>query len=133
MKPLDNTTALGRYGERVAARFFVKEGYRILEQNYHASHNEIDLIAENRDYIVFIEVKARSRSSLDTAYGTPASAVTRSKQLRLVQAAYAYLSDHPTQKQPRMDVFEIYFEKRHSPLKRPRVLEYNHIIDAFGG
>ena len=133
MKPLNNTTELGRYGERMAARFLAKKGYRVLERNYHASHNEIDLIVEDREYIVFVEVKARSRSTLDTAYGTPASAVTRSKQLRLIQAAYAYLSDHPTQKQPRMDVLEIYFEKQHSPLKQPRVREYNHIINAFGG
>ncbi|MBO5715120.1 MAG: YraN family protein [Clostridia bacterium] len=123
---MKNTTDLGRYGENAAAQFLKSKKYKIKEQNYHASHNEIDIIAEDKKYIVFVEVKTRTVvSNSKFEYETPASAVTYTKQKRVLAAAQVYLNAHPTQKTPRLDVIEVYLSHN------GEVLEINHMEDAF--
>ena len=125
-----NATDIGRFGEAVAAKFLKKHGYKILERNRHQSHNEIDLIASNKEFLLFVEVKTRSvrEQTLYLPYGTPAEAVDRKKQLRLLQAARDYLTVTKLKgRQPRMDVIEVYLDQRDG-----HVLKVNHIADAFG-
>ena len=124
-----NTTEIGRLGEKIAARYLKKNKFKILETNRHESHNEIDIIASDKEYILFVEVKTRSVSEdLYSAYGSPASAVDFRKQARLLRAAKDYLLSHPTlQKQPRMDIIEIYLERN-----TKRILKIHHIPNAFG-
>ena len=121
---------IGTLGENAAVRFLKKNGYRILERNRHESHNEIDVIATDREYIVFVEVKARS-TDLDgySRYGSPASFVTKPKQERLLQAASQYLQKHRRYHhlQPRFDVIEVYVEKT-----TEKILNVHHIENAFG-
>ena len=125
---MKNTTSVGRYGEELACEFLKNKKFKILEQNFYSSHNEIDIIAENKQYIIFVEVKTRSCTpDSDFSFGTPASAVTYSKQKRTLIAAQAYLNEHNTKKAPRLDVIEVYLDKRDSSL-----LKINHIEDAFG-
>ena len=123
-----STTDIGRFGEKLAAKYLKKQKYKILEANKHESHNEIDLIVTNREYLVFVEVKTRSVSrDLYSSYGSPASAVTKGKQARTIQAARSYLKLHPTTKYIRMDVVEVYLDKE---TKKP--LHIHHIPNAFG-
>lgn len=118
---------IGKHGENIACKFLKKEGYRIVEQNRHESHKEIDIIASNKDYIVFVEVKTRSVDyDLFNPYGTPASAVTYSKREKLISAARSYLRSNPTDKQPRMDVIEVYLKKG-----TKKVLKINHFENAY--
>ena len=125
---MKNTTNIGRFGESIACEYLKKQKFKVLEQNYYASHNEIDIIAENKQYIIFVEVKTRScTNNLDLNFGSPASAVTYSKQKRTLVAAQAYLLEHPSKKIPRLDVIEIYLNKTDKS-----VLKINHIEDAFG-
>ena len=92
------TTEIGRYGEKLAANFLKKNKYKIIAKNIHQSHNELDIIAVNKDYIVFVEVKTRSvGADLYSDYGTPAEAVTFSKQKRLLTAAGSFLSNNKKQ------------------------------------
>ena len=126
------TTEIGRIGEKIAAKFLKRNGYKILEKNSKQSYNEIDIIAADRNYLVFVEVKTRSvnEESLYLPYGTPAEAVTRGKQRRTVAAAQSYIYNNKnkhTKKQPRMDVIEIYLSK-----ETQKAIKINHIIDAFG-
>lgn len=123
------TTDTGRLGEGIAIDFLKKNKYKILGTNVHVSHNEIDIIAKDKTYIVFVEVKTRSSDTgLASYFGTPASAVVRSKQLRLIEAARGYLSACDCQGlQPRFDVIEVYISKADK-----RLLKINHIINAFG-
>ncbi len=123
------TTEIGRLGEAIAAKYLKKNGYRILEQNLHRSHNEIDIIAKNKEYLVFVEVKTRScEENLYLPYGTPASAVDRQKQKRICTAAKSYLASNKRQnKSLRLDVIEVYLDKH-----TQKVLKINHITDAFG-
>ena len=127
------TTDIGRIGERLAVKYLKKHRYKILEKNIHLSHNEVDIIATDKDYLVFVEVKTRSVDDNDaySPYGTPASAVTAAKQKRTVSAARSYIlknskSKH-SRKQPRMDVIEVYLSKTSHKL-----IKLNHITDAFG-
>ena len=124
------TTEIGRYGEKLAAKFLRKSRYRIIDKNSHQSHNEIDIVATYKNYIVFVEVKTRTVDiDMYSDYGTPASAVTLSKQKRLITAAKAYLSKHKKyyKKQPRMDVIEVYLSN-----ETGKPLRINHFEDAFG-
>ncbi|VVM07641.1 hypothetical protein MAMC_01735 [Methylacidimicrobium cyclopophantes] len=80
---------LGRWGEREAARFLRKRGYRILLRNVRIGGGEIDLVCRDGAILVFVEVKTRS----STNYGEPAEAVGAGKRARLIRAAYAYLEE----------------------------------------
>ena len=126
------TKDIGYLGESAAAKFLKKNGYKILERNLHVSHNELDIVAVNKKdkIIAFVEVKARSvDKDLYSPFGTPASAVTRQKQARTIDAARGYLlkSNKAKGLQPRLDVIEVYLSK--DDLK---VLKINHIENAFG-
>lgn len=95
---------LGRSGEDRASRFLAEQGFRILERNYRISAGEIDLIALDRDTIVFVEVKTRTSD----AYGAPELAVDHRKQTRMTKAALAYLKSRNLHQMPcRFDVVAI--------------------------
>ena len=128
---LKTTTDTGRLGEKLACEHLKKQKYKIIGQNFHASHNEIDIIAENKQYIVFVEVKTRTCSSPDELiYGSPASAVTYSKQQRTIAAAYSYLRDKKCEKQPRFDVIEVYLQKS-TDGGAPKLIKLEHMESAF--
>jgi putative endonuclease len=73
--------------EAQAAAFLEAAGFRILDRNWACPMGELDLVAEKNGLVAFVEVRARSNS----AYGSPAESVTRSKQLKIIKAAQAYL------------------------------------------
>lgn len=98
-----NRRKIGNGGEAYAAHLFEKQGYRIVKRNYTVRGGEIDLIAQNAEYIVFCEVKLRDGAALYT----PAEAVTREKQRRIIYTAMCYLQQFPSPLQPRFDVVAI--------------------------
>ena len=77
----------GQAGESLAVRYLKKNGYKILEQNYRTKLGEIDIIAKDRDTIVFVEVKARRSGR----FGNPKYAVTLKKQRKISMVALYYL------------------------------------------
>src|SRR5579863_3399502 len=74
----------------MAAMVLLERGYRIIEHNFRCRYGEIDLIAEDRDDLVFVEVKTRK----SIVYGLPEEAVTFAKRRKLVQVATYYLALH---------------------------------------
>ena len=123
---------LGRLGEELATDFLQKNGYRIVEQNLHISKQELDIIAEDDEYIVFIEVKTRSCLYPESGdFGIPASAVDGDKRRNTVKAAKDYMAKNYLNKQPRIDVIEVYMLEEKSEFKTPTVLKVNHIRNAF--
>ena len=108
---------LGRIGEKKAAKFLRKKGYKILERNYTNKIGEVDLIALYGDLLVFIEVKTRS----NIIYGNPADAVDYNKQRKYVLMAEGYLMINPSYRDKcvRFDVIEVLNG------------EINHIESAF--
>ncbi len=83
------TSKTGRAGERLAVAHLKKNGYKIIETNYRCRGGEIDIIARHRSTLVFIEVKARSSD----LFGSPFEAVNAAKQVRIINAAKAYLAE----------------------------------------
>ena len=59
---------LGKYGELVAADYLSRQGYEIVERNWHCRQGELDLIAKDRDQWVFVEVKTRSSKTADSGF-----------------------------------------------------------------
>ena len=81
----------GQLGEEIASKYLEKQGYKILERNFHYSKNaEIDIIAMDKQTLVFVEVKART--SLNT--GHPFEAIDENKLQKLRTAIFGYLSTH---------------------------------------
>jgi putative endonuclease len=78
---------IGKKGETVAVRYLKKQGYRIVEQNYRSKVGEIDIIARDKQSLVFVEVKTRSSRS----FGSPKWAITPKKQKAISMAALYYL------------------------------------------
>ena len=78
---------LGFWGERRAARFLKKSGYKILCRNFKCKAGEIDVIAQKGDTIAFVEVKTRSSD----AFGEPCEAVDLTRQRRYCNAADLYI------------------------------------------
>ena len=81
---------VGRLGEKAAQRFLKKRGYRIRETGFRCRHGEIDIIAQQKDYLVFVEV--RSKSNLD--FGTPEESITQAKKEKLIASALTYTTTH---------------------------------------
>ena len=115
----------GVAGEVLAARFLRDKDYEILAGNYHSRFGEIDIIAADDEYIVFVEVKSRAEDS----YYLPREAVTAQKQRRIIKTALHYIAYNPDPRQMRFDVIEVVTAKD-DPLK---ALDLRHIENAFGG
>lgn len=97
---------LGKKGERLAVYYLEKQGYKILEKNYKFKKCEIDIIAKEKENIVFIEVKTRS----NCLYGRPSESVTIAKQKNIFKVAKFYLQLHKKEfSDIRIDVIEVYF------------------------
>ena len=81
---------VGKLGEKAAQKFLKKRGYRIRETGFRCRHGEIDIIAQQRDCLVFVEV--RTKSNLE--FGTPEESVTQTKKERLIASALTYTTTH---------------------------------------
>lgn len=111
---------LGKKGEEIALRFLKKNGYRILEKNYVCKMGEMDIIAKEKDTLVFIEVKTRT----STEFGPPQLAVNSRKQKQLSKVALNYLNEKRLKDvKARFDVVAI--------LLRQKGEEIELIRDAF--
>ena len=100
-----------------------KKKYQLVAAGYQCRFGEVDLIVKNRKFLVFVEVKLRKNE----AFATAREYVNRAKQDRIRMTASLYLSENPTQLQPRFDVVEIYAPQGiHT--KDPVI---HHLEDAF--
>ena len=109
---------LGLEGEQLAADYLQNKGWKILEMNYRHSRYEIDLIATKEDYLIFVEVKARSNIS----FGHPEEFVDAKKAENVMKAADHYISEQDWNGKIRFDIISI--------LKKDSI-ELRHIEDAF--
>lgn len=101
-----NLVRFGRRGERIVAEYLRENGYFIAAMNYKSAHGEIDIIAENRKFIAFVEVKTRHKPS---GY-LPREAVTPQKKKHIIYTAKNYIYRSHSRLIPRFDVAEIITE-----------------------
>ena len=113
----------GAWGEALAAEYLRKKRYKLQAAGYSCKFGEIDLIVSDRQYLVFVEVKLRKTSEFAKAM----EYVDRRKQDRIRATASMYLSQNPTDLQPRFDVIEIYAPEGTATVHP----EIRHMEDAF--
>lgn len=113
----------GKIGEDYTVKFLKRNKHKILERNMRNKYSEIDIIAENKEYIIFVEVKSRTGEGVPR----PADAVNLRKQQMILKAAKYYLTyTNQTSKQPRFDVAEVFLsESNNKPYK------INYMENAF--
>ena len=101
---LNRRQTFGEQGEAIAVGQLKKAGYKIIETNYRTKLGEIDIIAKDKDTIVFVEVKARR----SVHYGSPKWAVTPKKQRKISIVALYYLkSTNQSSAKARFDVVTV--------------------------
>lgn len=103
-----NIGKTGAEGEKRVANFLRRQGYRIVKRNFQSKYGEIDIIAENEEYILFVEVKTRKENSLVSGI----EAVDAFKQRRITLTANDYIAKTECEKQPRFDIAEVTVSKK---------------------
>ena len=112
---------LGAYGEIIAVRYLITHGYYVVTTNFESRIGELDIVAEDKKYICFVEVKTRSENSISA----PADAVDKAKRERIIATTQSFLKKYKvTKRQPRFDIIEVYF-------KGDEPERVNHIKNAF--
>lgn len=110
---------LGQNGEEIAEKFLIKQGYKILERNRHFSrYCEIDIIALDKDTLVFVEVKTRKTEIC----GHPLEAITKTKYKNIRTGLSLYLQKNPNYKKFRIDAISV--------LLKPK-LEIKHLKNIY--
>ncbi len=117
---IKNKKFLGNFGENLAATYLRNRKIKILSRNYHTPYGELDIIALDRNEIVFCEVKTRTKSLLSAQ-----SSISLKKQQKIKLSANVFLSKNPNYQEyyTRFDVILI--------LKKKNSYKIKHIVDAF--
>ncbi len=110
---------LGQKGEDLALDHLKNSGFKILFRNWKWGRNEIDIIAEKKDVVIFAEVKTRN----DDFQMHPMTAVNKEKQRSLIRAADGYIRKFKIDKDSRFDVITV--------IKKGEEFEIDHIENAF--
>ena len=104
-----SNVSVGKKGEEIAQEFLKKQGYKILEANKHFSKFcEIDIIAEDKNTLVFCEVKTRKTN----VCGSPFEAITKTKYQNIKKGIFFYLQENPKFKKFRIDAISIILEPK---------------------
>lgn len=113
---------IGKLGEDIAVNYLKQKGYKILDRNFECRQGELDIIAIDKNEIVFIEVKTRTSNK----YGTPSEAVNKIKQKHMLQTIKYYLYTRNLNDEfVRIDVIEVYI--------KDNLYKVNHIKKALEG
>ncbi|HSN93986.1 MAG TPA: YraN family protein [Anaerolineaceae bacterium] len=111
--------SLGRQGEDLAANYLVEKGYKILQRNYRAGHQEVDIIASQDGLLHFVEVKTRRT----TQFGLGEDAMHNKKIYRLLQAIDAYLGNSEGDTEYQLDLIVVELRK----ISEPNFIHYQAI------
>jgi len=97
------SNALGQQAEDLALSYLEQQGLTLIQRNYRSRYGEIDLIMQNKEHIVFVEVRFRSSNH----YGGAAASVDPRKQRKLIKCAQQYIANTPSRLGFRFDVIAI--------------------------
>ncbi len=116
---MDKSRFFGDKGEKLAYRYLISKGYKILETNWYFNKKEIDIICFKNNELIIVEVKTRSSEY----FGKPEEAVTFKKQKFLIEATQNYIEQNNIDYEVRFDVISIILNKKETKI--------NHIKNAF--
>ena len=112
---------LGKWGEEMAQRYLLLHGYHILDIDWHLGHRDLDIVTEKLGFIIFVEVKTRSRDD----FMAPEDAVNKEKIRNLLTAGNAYLTKYKIDKPCQFDIITI--------VGSPENFHIEHHKEAFDG
>lgn len=115
---------IGFLCEGAAKKYLEHHGFCVIDRNFTVRGGEIDLVCKADGVTVFAEVKARKSCE----YGTPAEAVTRRKQEKLIYAANRYIEKYNISSDCRFDVIEVLYRETEDGIEAEKI---NHIENAF--
>jgi putative endonuclease len=120
---------VGAAGEEAGVKYLRERGYRILHRNWRYEKQEIDIVAESKDFTIIVEVKSRRQSDYMTArFGPPSQAITPAKRRYIRGAGELYRKIAGAKKPLRFDVIEVLF----SPDEETLIpIDIHHMEDAF--
>ena len=98
-----SSSEVGLLGEELVAFYLERSGYKILRRNYRIRGGEIDIIAASDEFIAFVEVKTRREGAMVSGF----EAVGHRKKMLIIRTALRFLSEFPSDLQPRFDVAEV--------------------------
>ena len=105
-----NSIGIGKLGEKIASTYLIQKGLKIEKMNFRSGRfGEIDIIAEDKGTLVFVEVKTRRT----LAFGRPEEAVNKAKLRKMEKAALFYVSANSIEKLCRFDVVAVYLMESH--------------------
>lgn len=110
---------LGAEGEELAAGYLLKNGYTILDRNWHCGRKELDIVARRDGQLVIVEVKSRT----DSRFGSPEDSVTDRKIRRIVSSTDAYIRLNAIDLPVRFDIITVTFNDGNPAVE--------HIENAF--
>jgi len=114
-----NKRDIGKEGEEIAAKYLIEKGFEIIERNYHYSHGEIDIVAKDKEWLVFVEVKTR----LNLEFGEPEYAINPKKIKQIKKIAELYLFDKEIEEANcRFDVVAILLDD----VANPKITHYQN-------
>ncbi len=118
-----NSIEIGKFGEKAAVEYLREHGYKILHTNYRCSLGELDIVALDKDTLVFIEVKSRSSDF----FGYPQEGVTKKKQSKIIKLAQVYIKQNQKAGYKcRFDVVSVLLNRHNMNIK-----SIDLITDAF--
>lgn len=124
LKILTPKRIVGNVGERAAAKYLRRHGYKILERNLVSDDNEVDIVARRKNVIVYVEVKTRNAEHASLYEPRPASSVDSKKQRSIIKVATHYHAYHGKGRRARFDIIEVI-------LKSGKIAEIKHLEGAF--
>ena len=116
---------VGNTGEDIASKYLIDNKYKIIERNFVAGKGEIDIIAQKKKTLVFVEVKTRQNDD----FGTPADAIDYKKKKKIIETASRYIYEKNPKTDFRFDVIEVYGVFTGDCFELEKI---EHIEDAFG-
>ena len=123
VEPKNAPKEIGNRGEQLVSERLREMGFIIAKRNFHSRFGEIDIIAENNEFVLFVEVKTRARNALFSG----AAAVDAAKRRKIISTAKYYLMYNPTSLRMRFDVAEVIKDEKNG-LENAHI---NYIEDAF--
>jgi putative endonuclease len=117
---MSESQTLGQTGEDRAVLYLKESGYKIRHRNWRSGKKELDIVAENKDFVVFVEVKTRTGGFLEKL----SEAVSREKQRLMIFSADAYIQKYDISKESRFDIITVIAKGQTFEIEQ-------HIEDAF--
>lgn len=113
------TKELGDLGEALAIQYLKEKKYDIVKTNYRFQRNEVDIVVEDANRLIFIEVKTRQTAQI----GPPWKAVHRHKQRQIIRCAHQYMIENDSEQEARFDIISIVHNSKGTFIE--------HIEEAF--